>query len=161
MMTTRAKYIEPARFNVAVHALIGLALNGGTLSSSVIAAQVNSHPTFLRRILATLANQGIVDTREGREGGYTLRVPANQLTLSDIYIALRIDQSVSDLAPEDRLEHRSHINELLSDIMIGAEQQAIQYLKKYTLSYLIEHTDITDNPDLNQFLNPSNPQIES
>lgn len=146
-MTTRAKLIGPARFSVAVHTLAGLASNGGTLSSAMIAAQVHSHPTFLRRILATLASHNIVDTREGRDGGYTLRIPADQLTLSAIYIAIRIEQPIHDLPHPEGIPDNEQMNQRLSSIMKGAEQQVIDYLQQYTLADLINDSDIIKMPD--------------
>ncbi|WCT55202.1 Rrf2 family transcriptional regulator [Paenibacillus kyungheensis] len=140
-MTTRAKLIGPARFSVAVHALAGLASNGGTLSSAMLAAQVHSHPTFLRRILATLASHKIVDTREGRDGGYTLRMPADQLTLSAIYLAIRIEQPIHELSNADGIQDSQKANQRLSNIMKGAEQQVIDYLQQFTLADIIEDSD--------------------
>ncbi|MDN4620481.1 Rrf2 family transcriptional regulator [Paenibacillus sp. PsM32] len=140
-MTTRAKLIGPARFSVAVHALAGLASNGGTLSSAMLAAQVHSHPTFLRRILATLASHKIVDTREGRDGGYTLRMPADQLTLSAIYLAIRIEQPIHELHTADGIQDSQKANQRLSNIMKGAEQQVIDYLQQFTLADIIEDLD--------------------
>lgn len=140
-MTTRAKLIGPARFSVAVQALAGLASNGGTLSSAMLAAQVHSHPTFLRRILATLASHKIVDTREGRDGGYTLRIPADQLTLSAIYLAIRIEQPIHELPAADSIQDSKKTNQRLSRIMKGAEQQVIDYLQQFTLADMIEDSD--------------------
>lgn len=153
-MTTRAKLIGPARFSVAVHALAGLASNGGTLSSTMIAAQVHSHPTFLRRILATLASHKIVDTREGREGGYTLRIPADQLTLSAIYLAIRIEQPIQELPTTDGIQDSEKMNQRLSHIMKGAEQQVIDYLQQYTLSDIMEDANDRLTSDLQSLIHP-------
>ncbi len=134
MTASRARSIGPARFNTAVHALAGLAHNGGTVSSSIIAAQVQSHATFLRRILATLASHGIVDTREGRDGGYSLRIPADTLTLADIYQAIRTEEQSGR---ESFKAGCAPLSEALSSVMQDAEGQAIEYLRKFTLSDLL------------------------
>ncbi|WP_322907714.1 Rrf2 family transcriptional regulator [Paenibacillus campi] len=134
MTVSRARTIGPARFNTAVHALAGLAHNGGTVSSSIIAAQVQSHATFLRRILATLASHGIVDTREGRDGGYSLRIPADTLTLADIYQAIRTEEQSGR---ETYKAGCAPLGEALSGVMQDAERQVVEYLKKYTLADLL------------------------
>ncbi|WP_411345137.1 RrF2 family transcriptional regulator [Paenibacillus sp. WLX1005] len=134
MTVSRTRSIGPARFNTAVHALAGLAHNGGTVSSSVIATQVQSHATFLRRILATLANHGIVDTREGRDGGYSLRIPADSLTLADIYQAIRTEDQANR---EEVKSGCAPLSDALGSIMLDAELQAIEYLRNYTLSDLL------------------------
>ncbi|WP_458121236.1 RrF2 family transcriptional regulator [Paenibacillus sp. Z6-24] len=141
MTTSRTRSIGPARFNTAVQALAGLACNGGTVSSSVIAAQVQSHATFLRRILATLASHGIVDTREGRDGGYSLKISADTLTLADIYQAIR-NEEAEQSASDGCMEHSStEIGGILKNVMMDAERQAIEYLKQYTLSDLLREAN--------------------
>ncbi|ANF98333.1 RrF2 family transcriptional regulator [Paenibacillus bovis] len=153
MTTSRTRSIGPARFNTAVQALAGLACNGGTVSSSVIAAQVQSHATFLRRILATLASHGIVDTREGRDGGYSLKISADTLTLADIYQAIRNDE-VQQAAPAECMETSStEIGSILKNVMMDAERQAIEYLKKYTLSDLLYEANQKKISNIAELLN--------
>lgn len=146
MTASRARSIGPARFNTAVHALAGLAHNGGTVSSSIIAAQVQSHATFLRRILATLASHGIVDTREGRDGGYSLRIPADTLTLADIYQAIRTEEQ----GRETFKTSCAPLSDALSSVMQDAEGQAIEYLRKCTLSDLLHDASKRKKQDASQ-----------
>ncbi|MFD1884221.1 RrF2 family transcriptional regulator [Paenibacillus wenxiniae] len=149
MSALRARSIGPARFNTAVHALAGLAHNGGTVSSSIIAAQVQSHATFLRRILATLASHGIVDTREGRDGGYSLRIPADTLTLADIYQAIRAEEH-SGRETETVKTSCAPLSEALSNLMHDAEGEAIEYLRRYTLADLLYDASNRKKQEANQ-----------
>ena len=50
----RIDQIGRPRFRIAVHALVWLAQKECVCSSKAIAERVNSHATFLRRVLATL-----------------------------------------------------------------------------------------------------------
>jgi Rrf2 family protein len=75
-------------FAVAVHALVLLAHSPELATSAFLAGSVNTHATCLRRILTTLAREGLVETHEGREGGYRLARPAAEITLADIYHAV-------------------------------------------------------------------------
>ncbi|WP_245237859.1 Rrf2 family transcriptional regulator [Paenibacillus etheri] len=66
--------IGPPRFKIAVHSIVWLAKSGSILSSAMIASQVNSHATFMRRVMQSLATVGIVESKGGREGGYVLLI---------------------------------------------------------------------------------------
>ena len=80
--------IGPPWFKIAVHSVVWLAKSGGIVSSAMIASQVDSHATFMRRVMQTLSVAGIVESRGGREGGYMLRKPADLITLGEIYAAV-------------------------------------------------------------------------
>ena len=67
-------------FNLAVHALICLSHSGRSLSSEALAENICTNPTRVRRVLAGLKKAGMVETREGLDGGY--RLTADPATLS-------------------------------------------------------------------------------
>ncbi len=57
-------------FNLAVHALVCLSHSGRSLSSEALAENICTNPTRVRRVLAVLKKAGMVETREGLDGGY-------------------------------------------------------------------------------------------
>jgi hypothetical protein len=57
--------IVDSSFNLAVHALVCLSHSGRSLSSEALAENICTNPTRVRRVQA-----GIVETREGLDGGY-------------------------------------------------------------------------------------------
>jgi len=59
-------------FNLAVHALVCLSHSGRSLSSEALAENICTNPTRVRRVLAGLKKAGMVETREGLDGGYRL-----------------------------------------------------------------------------------------
>ena len=59
-------------FNLAVHALVCLSHSGRSLSSEALAENICTNPTRVRRVLAGLKKTGMVETREGLDGGYRL-----------------------------------------------------------------------------------------
>jgi Rrf2 family transcriptional regulator, repressor of oqxAB len=140
--TNRGTPIGPPRFAVAVHALVWLTQSGGVLSSAMIASQVNSHATFLRRVLQTLAHAGLVEAREGRDGGYTLGRASNSITLADVYMAVRSEcmgqeeeeEVVCDKAGEQ-------LDMVLEKLMSAAEQQSIAYLRQYTIDDVMSRVE--------------------
>ena len=62
--------IVDSSFNLAVHALVCLSHSGRSLSSEALAENICTNPTRVRRVQAVLKKAGIVETREGLDGGY-------------------------------------------------------------------------------------------
>jgi Rrf2 family protein len=57
------------------------------LSSAVIQAEMLIPPSFMPRIVAQLANSGLVKTFAGRDGGLQLGRPAAEINLKDVFEA--------------------------------------------------------------------------
>ncbi len=64
-------------FNLAIHALVCLSHSGRSLSSEALAENICTNPTRVRRVLAGLKKAGMVETREGLDGGYRLCRPCD------------------------------------------------------------------------------------
>lgn len=82
---------HPKWFGLAVQSLVILSQEDGNTScpSVELAKYLQSEPSLLRRILAVLAKEGFIGTREGRDGGYHLMRSANSIRLVDIYDVFR------------------------------------------------------------------------
>jgi Rrf2 family transcriptional repressor of oqxAB len=135
--SNRGSQIGPPRFAIAVHILVWLARSESFLSSTAIADQVKSHATFMRRVLATLAQSGIVEAREGRDGGYSLKMPAEGITLADVYLAVKCE-GPSD--SEDNVEcgaEGEELDQALLEIMNEADRHTIEYLRGHTIASLL------------------------
>jgi Rrf2 family transcriptional repressor of oqxAB len=136
----RGVNIGPPRFKIAVHSIVWLAKSGSTLSSGVIADQVDSHATFMRRVMQSLLVAGIVESKGGREGGYILRKPADQITLGEIYSAINTCPSESEV--DVNCGKAGELLDLeLEKILSEAEQQTIDYLRKYTIADVMNRVD--------------------
>lgn len=140
MTTNRGTPIGPPRFGIAVHALVWMTQIGGVLSSATIASQVNSHATFLRRVLQTLAQAGLVEAREGRDGGYTLGKASNQITLADVYMAVRAECSAHE-EDVDCGAAGQQLDAVLEKLMGEAEQTTIEYLRQHTIADIMDRVD--------------------
>ena len=70
----------------ALRALIELALHAdqGIIQSQALATKENIPAKFLEQILFALKNAGILHSRRGAGGGYTLSRPAEQITLGEV-----------------------------------------------------------------------------
>jgi len=78
------------RFQIAVHIMTLLHAAGNELlSSDYIAGSTNVNPALIRKEISNLTKLGLIASKEGKSGGYTLREPANTITLADIYEAVQ------------------------------------------------------------------------
>ena len=75
-------------FNLAVHALVCLSHSGRSLSSEALAENICTNPTRVRRVLAGLKKAGMVETREGLDGGYRLCTDPAALSLRQVAEAI-------------------------------------------------------------------------
>ncbi len=74
---------------MALHVLAMLAYRDGeSVSSSRLAASVNTNPVIVRRLLLALQAARIVESRKGRGSGSRLSRPANRINLAQVYRAV-------------------------------------------------------------------------
>lgn len=71
-------------FNLAVHALVCLSHSGCSLSSETLAENICTNPARVRRVMAGLKRAGMVETREGQDGGYRLCAEPAGLSLRQV-----------------------------------------------------------------------------
>jgi Rrf2 family transcriptional repressor of oqxAB len=140
----RGVNIGPPRFKIAVHSIVWLAKSGSLLSSAMIADQVDSHATFMRRVMQALAASGIVESKGGREGGYLLRKSADQITLGEVYSAVS-GGSVEPEVDVDCGEAGQQLDVELEKILYEAEQQTIDYLRQYTIADVMNRVEFFAN----------------
>jgi Rrf2 family transcriptional repressor of oqxAB len=133
----RGVNIGPPRFKIAVHSIVWLAKSGSILSSAMIASQVKSHATFMRRVMQALAAAGIVESKGGREGGYILRKAADQITLGEIYAAVSSGSAEPEVDVECG-EAGEQLDMEIERILHEAEQQTIDYLRQYTIANVMD-----------------------
>ncbi|MDH2331497.1 MULTISPECIES: RrF2 family transcriptional regulator [Paenibacillus] len=136
----RGIHIGPPRFKIAVHSVVWLAKSNSVLSSAMIASQVKSHATFMRRVMQSLTIAGIVESKGGREGGYILRKAPGLITLGDIYYAVNTDISESDF-DIDCGDAAKQLDLELEKILYETEQHTIKYLSQFTIEDVANRID--------------------
>jgi Rrf2 family transcriptional regulator, repressor of oqxAB len=123
-------------FRIAVQALVVTAETDGACSSIAIAKELKVHATFLRRVLVLLVRANIVMAREGRDGGYCLARPADEITLAEIYLAAKA------ACPADGAEAREigspRVQHLLDGVTEEIQQALLATLDHYTIASLME-----------------------
>src|SRR5262245_18129601 len=96
LISQKAKY--------ALRALVALAKEGDSLMISEIAARKNIPRKFLEQILLEMKRHGIVHSRRGKLGGYSLLLPPDKITYGQV---LRlIDGPIAPLPCLSRIAYR-------------------------------------------------------
>lgn len=78
-------------FSLAVHALVFLNHKGENLSSEALAQNICTNPARVRRVLSQLKKAGLVETKEGIDGGYRFTLPPESVTLERLARALEVE----------------------------------------------------------------------
>ena len=91
------------RFSVAVHSLILIAKSDIPLTSEQIAASAGVNPSYVRKILTSLRNAGIISAHRGIRG-FRMNSDADTLSLLQIYQEV-CEQNLFDIHqnPNDQL----------------------------------------------------------
>ena len=77
-----------AKADYAVRAAVELAAAGGLVNAEQIAAAQAIPLNFLENILRDLRRAGIVDSRRGQAGGYSLARSADEISVADVIRAV-------------------------------------------------------------------------
>ena len=135
---TRGGPLGPMRFTVAVHALLLLARDEEVCSSATLARRVNAHATFLRRVAVHLVRAGIVEAKEGRGGGYLLARRPDQITLGEVYRAVKATEleDGEGVAEEPPAPAEAWMA-TLTGIIDETEESAIRILDQHTIAELL------------------------
>lgn len=126
--------LGPKWFHVALRAIVLMAESNELLKSNVIAETLGEDATFVRKILAKLAEQDYVQAHSGRYGGYCLNKAPAQITMQDIYSVLGNDNETPYWSVPSTGSER-----FISMIIAKAEKTFQSVLADYTIQ------DILDN----------------
>lgn len=128
--------VTPKWFGFAIQALVLLATTEGVTPSKAIARQIRSGVSFMRRIMAPLVKEKIVEAREGRDGGYLLAKAPEDITLKEVYLALRMSEPLSTALIESTSDCSSGrvMNNVFSEFAVEAEEHLLGFLCNHTLA---------------------------
>jgi Rrf2 family protein len=128
------------RFAVAIHAMGMLAFGDKlNVTSDDIAKSIRTNPVVIRRLLAQLTRRGLVTVKQGAGGGARLMRPPEQITLSDIYLALGEGPlfQVPLLGETHECAVGRSVGPILTGILLRAEKGLLAELQAVTLSDVI------------------------
>ncbi|AKD55358.1 RrF2 family transcriptional regulator [Spirosoma radiotolerans] len=132
------------RFAISMHILTLLAkANGEWVTSDLIAGSININPVLVRKELSNLRNNGLVISREGKNGGSMLAKSPLQIRVSDVFLSTRQGAflGMARNSPNPNCPVGKQINQHLDALYIEAEEALIQKLGDTTLDEFTRRFD--------------------
>jgi Rrf2 family protein len=125
---------------MAVHVLAVLAYKeGDRVTSSYLAASVNTNPVIIRRLLSTLQKAKLIDTTKGAGSGSRLDRSPSRITLAEVYRAVEEDDAFTmpRQKPNEHCPVGQCIQEELERVFTSAEAAMMQQLGRTTVADII------------------------
>ncbi|MBO6046273.1 MAG: Rrf2 family transcriptional regulator [Erysipelotrichaceae bacterium] len=125
-------------FNIAVYALVHLSGKRESLASSdELAKTINTHPVRIRRVMIKLKEAGMITTKAGVTGGYSLNESPDTITLSQVAKALSDDYihvtwHSGEINQTDA--QRQGVQNILDDIFVKLNQTCDEVLSQITIA---------------------------
>ena len=121
---------------MALHALAVLGASPEGANSALIAGSVNTHAVFLRKLLRSLAEAGLVEVREGRGGKYWLARPADLIRLSEVYQAVEPEGplSPSEAEPNALCPVGCGMRRAFEEVAGQARERLLKQLRRQTVA---------------------------
>jgi len=132
-----AVIMNNTRFATVIHILTILAKSPTEwLSSDWIAGSININPVIVRKELAALQDQGWLTSRKGKDGGTMLNVSSDQITLADIYKAVKNSDVLGkkNLSPNPKCPIGKSINVKLESLAVETDELVVTSLQGKTLN---------------------------
>ncbi|WP_076378975.1 Rrf2 family transcriptional regulator [Filimonas lacunae] len=125
------------RFSISVHILTLLAtMKEELVSSEWLAGSININPVLVRKELSNLREHGLVNSKEGKNGGAQLAKPANSILLSEVYMAVKQSPvlGVAKNTPNPECPVGRQINDHLNGLYEEVDQALLEKLQQVSLA---------------------------
>lgn len=108
-------------------------------TSEAIATSLKTNPVVVRKILKLLEREGLVELRQGRNGGVGLRRPASRITLGQIYRAVEGESGVFAMRSQvhEQCAVACAMKRRLGPVFNAANNAVEQALNKTSLAELV------------------------
>ncbi|TCM90785.1 transcriptional regulator /BadM/Rrf2 family transcriptional regulator [Paenibacillus sp. BK033] len=138
-------------FGLSLQALVVLSHKPNACTSAELAGHIKSEATMLRRVLAKLAKEQLLETREGRDGGYRLKRAPETITLADVYLALRVGAPLCNGMMDTTGIHDfgQEMRMAFMEITDEVERKTLEVLRQVTIAQLSERICTLRRMDLN------------
>lgn len=115
------------RFSSAIHTMILISESETPINSTTIAQSVGTNASYIRKLTSRLAKAGFIESSRAA-GGFTLTMPAQKISLRDIYCAVTDTDQIQlfDIHqnPNDQCDVGAHINPTLQQVF-ARQQEAL------------------------------------
>ena len=128
------------RFPVSVHIMTSLAYNQPDLvSSEQLALSIKTNPSFIRKLVVSLAAAGLVESVRGKAGGIRLAKKPKDITLDQIYSAVTDNTliAVPNKAPNKSCTISCGIGDILCKLSQEIEENTLKQLAKKNLNEIL------------------------
>ncbi|TDX87071.1 Rrf2 family transcriptional regulator [Epilithonimonas xixisoli] len=125
------------RFATAIHIMTILAKNPQAfLTSDWLAGSINVNPVIVRKELINLKKSGLVESRQGKDGGVRIGKDAENINVAEIYEAIKNSEVLGkkNLNPNPLCSVGKDINENLNQLFSETDDLVFQFLKDKKLS---------------------------
>ena len=106
------------------------------LSSEFIAGSMNLHPVLVRKEIANLKKNNVVESKEGKNGGTKLLKPAEKINLDDIFKMTfeTVSLGYSKNDPNPKCPVGRQINQKLDELYLDINQKISKQLSGISLT---------------------------
>lgn len=125
------------KFAITLHILTLLAkMPDDFLSSEFIAGSLNVNPVLVRKEISNLKKNGVVESREGKNGGTRLAKNPAAISLQDIFAMTfeKIDLGFSKNTPNPKCPVGKNINMNLEQLYADINQNVVRQLSEKSLA---------------------------
>ncbi|WP_135555389.1 Rrf2 family transcriptional regulator [Paenibacillus cymbidii] len=131
-----------SEFTIAVHSLVFLAYRTDRMATSeMIAHNVGTHPSRVRKVLSCMRKHGLIATKEGIGGGFLLNCSPDEVTLADVYLATSIGSMKPNWCSgntEEGCMVACNMADVMERIFIDAERQMLLYLQNTVIRDVLD-----------------------
>lgn len=134
----RGDAVLSSKLSVGIHIMTIFALKPGEpLTSEFIADSVNTNPVVIRRLLGSLRAAGIVESKTGVGGGWSLLVDPEKISLLDILRAVEPQDEFFALhrsEPNPECPCGLHIQGVLTEVYQKVQEGMARQLAEITIA---------------------------
>ena len=132
------------RFATAIHIMTLLAKDPQEwLTSDWLAGSININPVIVRKELGNLKKSGLVESRQGKDGGVRIGKNAEDINVAEIYEAIKNSEVLGkkNQNPNPLCSVGRDINKNLNLLFAETDNLVFQFLKNKKLSDFISQFD--------------------
>ena len=125
------------RFATAIHIMTLLAKNPSDwLTSDWIAGSININAVMVRNELLILKKAGLVESKQGKDGGVRIAKNADNITIAEIYNNIKNSEVLGkkNQSPNPLCSVGKDINQKLAILFSDTDDLVLQFLKGKKLS---------------------------
>lgn len=125
------------RFATAIHIMTLLSRDPQQwLTSEWIAGSVNVNPVIVRKELINLKKAGLIESRQGKEGGVRIARNPEEISISEIYVSVKNTEVLGkkNQNPNPLCTVGKAINKNLESLFNETDNLVLQFLKDRKLS---------------------------